>query len=83
MLEGVKISYQERVSPLVLFASQCYLRLHDKPLTGGDEDADAGSSNLSAKELKKLRSKQRRAEKKAQLHESNKGKVCFAVFIEY
>lgn len=47
------------------------MRLHDKPLAASDEDAEAGSSDLSAKDLKKLRSKQRRAEKKAQ--ESKKG----------
>lgn len=47
------------------------MRLHDKPLTASDEDAEAGSSDLSAKDLKKLRSKQRRAEKKAQ--ENKKG----------
>lgn len=47
-------------------AIECYVRLHDKPLTANDEDAEAGSSELSAKDLKKLRSKQRRAEKKAQ-----------------
>lgn len=52
---------------------QCYVRLHDKPLTASDEDAEAGSSDLSAKDLKKLRSKQRRAEKKAQ--ENKKGKI--------
>ena len=42
-------------------------------MAASDEDADAGSSELSAKELKKLRSKQRRAEKKAQ--ENKKGKL--------
>lgn len=47
-------------------AIECYVRLHDKPLAASDEDAEAGSSELSAKDLKKLRSKQRRAEKKAQ-----------------
>lgn len=47
-------------------AIECYVRLHDKPMTASDEDAEAGSSELSAKDLKKLRSKQRRAEKKAQ-----------------
>ena len=51
------------------------MRLHDKPLTANDEDAEAGSSELSAKDLKKLRSKQRRAEKKAQ--EIKKGKIEF------
>lgn len=42
-------------------------------MTASDEDAEAGSSELSAKDLKKLRSKQRRAEKKAQ--ESKKGEI--------
>ncbi|EDO40471.1 predicted protein, partial [Nematostella vectensis] len=53
-------------------AIECYVRLHDKPLTATNEDDDANAGNLSAKELKKLRSKQRRAEKKAQLQESKK-----------
>jgi len=44
-------------------------------LTANDEDAEAGSSELSAKDLKKLRSKQRRAEKKAQ--EIKKGTIKF------
>lgn len=42
-------------------------------MTASDEDAEAGSSELSAKDLKKLRSKQRRAEKKAL--ESKKGEI--------
>ncbi|KAJ7376307.1 N-alpha-acetyltransferase 15, NatA auxiliary subunit [Desmophyllum pertusum] len=47
-------------------AIECYVRLHDKPLAACDEDDEAGSSDLSAKDLKKLKSKQRRKEKKAQ-----------------
>lgn len=46
-------------------------------MTANDEDAEAGSSELSAKDLKKLRSKQRRAEKKAQ--EIKKGMIKFLV----
>lgn len=51
------------------------MRLHDKPLAASDEDAQAGSSELSAKDLKKLRSKQRRAEKKAQENKKGRGKM--------
>uniref|UniRef100_A0A8C7MFG2 N-alpha-acetyltransferase 15, NatA auxiliary subunit a n=1 Tax=Oncorhynchus kisutch TaxID=8019 RepID=A0A8C7MFG2_ONCKI len=56
-------------------AIQIYLGLHDNPLTDDNKEhqADAGSlSNLNDKELKKLRNKQRRAQKKAQLEEEKK-----------
>ena len=49
------------------------MRLHDKPFAANDEDTEAGSSELSAKDLKKLRSKERRREKKAQ--ENKKGEI--------
>ena len=49
------------------------MRLHDKPLAASNEDTEAGSSELSAKDLKKLRSKERRREKKAQ--ENKKGEI--------
>lgn len=52
---------------------QCYVRLHDKPLAARDEDAEAGSSELSAKDLKKLRSKKRRAEERKKAQENKKG----------
>uniref|UniRef100_A0AAQ6AKR7 N-alpha-acetyltransferase 15, NatA auxiliary subunit a n=1 Tax=Amphiprion ocellaris TaxID=80972 RepID=A0AAQ6AKR7_AMPOC len=49
-------------------AIQIYLALHDKPLTDDSKE----SQNLTDKELKKLRNKQRRAQKKAQLEEEKK-----------
>uniref|UniRef100_A0A672Z0L7 N-alpha-acetyltransferase 15, NatA auxiliary subunit n=1 Tax=Sphaeramia orbicularis TaxID=375764 RepID=A0A672Z0L7_9TELE len=49
-------------------AIQIYLDLHDKPLTDDSKE----SQNLTDKELKKLRNKQRRAQKKAQLEEEKK-----------
>ena len=54
-----------------IFMLQCYTRLHDKPLTASSEDTEAGSSELSVKELRKLRNKERKREKKAQ--ENKKG----------
>uniref|UniRef100_A0A7N8XUT1 N-alpha-acetyltransferase 15, NatA auxiliary subunit a n=1 Tax=Mastacembelus armatus TaxID=205130 RepID=A0A7N8XUT1_9TELE len=50
-------------------AIQIYLALHDKPLT---DDNKESHTNLTDKELKKLRNKQRRAQKKAQLEEEKK-----------
>ncbi|XP_071489003.1 N-alpha-acetyltransferase 15, NatA auxiliary subunit-like [Diadema antillarum] len=47
-------------------AIEVYIRLHDKPLTDSDAADDIDTANLTPKELKKLRSKQRRAQKKAQ-----------------
>lgn len=47
-------------------AIEVYLRLHDKPLTDSDAADDMDTANLTPKELKKIRSKQRRAQKKAQ-----------------
>uniref|UniRef100_A0A8C9Z3Y8 N-alpha-acetyltransferase 15, NatA auxiliary subunit n=1 Tax=Sander lucioperca TaxID=283035 RepID=A0A8C9Z3Y8_SANLU len=53
-------------------AIQIYLSLHDNPLTDDSKELQAESANLSDKELKKLRNKQRRAQKKAQLEEEKK-----------
>lgn len=47
-------------------AIEVYIRLHDKPLADSDAQDDIDTANLTPKELKKLRSKQRRAQKKAQ-----------------
>lgn len=47
-------------------AIEVYLQLHDKPLKDSDATEEINDKNLTAKELKKLRSKQRRAQKKAQ-----------------
>ncbi|CAI5677302.1 N-alpha-acetyltransferase 15, NatA auxiliary subunit isoform X1 [Oreochromis niloticus] len=53
-------------------AIQIYLTLHDKPLTDDNKESQADTENLTDKELKKLRNKQRRAQKKAQLEEEKK-----------
>uniref|UniRef100_A0A8C7XE66 N-alpha-acetyltransferase 15, NatA auxiliary subunit n=1 Tax=Oryzias sinensis TaxID=183150 RepID=A0A8C7XE66_9TELE len=55
-------------------AIQIYLSLHDNPQTDDSKElqADTSETNLSDKELKKLRNKQRRAQKKAQLEEEKK-----------
>ncbi|KAF5890761.1 N-alpha-acetyltransferase 15, NatA auxiliary subunit, partial [Clarias magur] len=53
-------------------AIQIYLNLHDNPLTDDSKELQADTGNLSDKELKKLRNKQRRAQKKAQLEEEKK-----------
>eukprot|EP00112_Aurelia_sp_Birch-Aquarium-sp1_P001688 Seg1183.1 transcript_id=Seg1183.1/GoldUCD/mRNA.D3Y31 product="N-alpha-acetyltransferase 15 NatA auxiliary subunit" protein_id=Seg1183.1/GoldUCD/D3Y31 len=54
-------------------AIELYIGLHDKPYEESDKDDNLNKGNLSAKELKKLKSKQRRAEKKAQQEEDKKG----------
>lgn len=53
-------------------AIEIYLKLHDSPLTDENKEHEAEAANLSDKELKKLRNKQRRAQKKAQLEEEKK-----------
>uniref|UniRef100_A0A8C1BWF5 N-alpha-acetyltransferase 15, NatA auxiliary subunit b n=1 Tax=Cyprinus carpio carpio TaxID=630221 RepID=A0A8C1BWF5_CYPCA len=53
-------------------AIQIYLNLHDNPLTDDSKELQADTENLTDKELKKLRNKQRRAQKKAQLEEEKK-----------
>uniref|UniRef100_A0A3Q2NWZ3 N-alpha-acetyltransferase 15, NatA auxiliary subunit a n=1 Tax=Fundulus heteroclitus TaxID=8078 RepID=A0A3Q2NWZ3_FUNHE len=53
-------------------AIHIYLALHDKPLTDDNKESQADTENLTDKELKKLRNKQRRAQKKAQLEEEKK-----------
>uniref|UniRef100_A0AAR2JZP6 N(alpha)-acetyltransferase 15, NatA auxiliary subunit a n=1 Tax=Pygocentrus nattereri TaxID=42514 RepID=A0AAR2JZP6_PYGNA len=53
-------------------AIQIYLNLHDNPLIDDSKELQADTGNLSDKELKKLRNKQRRAQKKAQLEEEKK-----------
>ncbi|KAM4699074.1 N-alpha-acetyltransferase 16, NatA auxiliary subunit [Discoglossus pictus] len=49
-----------------------YLKLHENPLTNESKEQEVNSENLSAKELKKMLSKQRRAQKKAKLEEERK-----------
>jgi len=53
-------------------AIECYLDLYDKPYNPASDTAEANKGNLSAKELKKLKSKQRRAQKKQQVEEEKK-----------
>ncbi|XP_061485908.1 N-alpha-acetyltransferase 16, NatA auxiliary subunit isoform X2 [Rhineura floridana] len=53
-------------------AIEIYLKLHDNPLTNENKEQEVNSENLSAKELKKMLSKQRRAQKKAKLEEERK-----------
>uniref|UniRef100_A0A9J7XI25 N-alpha-acetyltransferase 15, NatA auxiliary subunit b n=1 Tax=Cyprinus carpio carpio TaxID=630221 RepID=A0A9J7XI25_CYPCA len=65
-----------RMHPFYFKASQTailiYLNLHDNPLTDDSKELQADTGNLTDKELKKLRNKQRRAQKKAQLEEEKK-----------
>uniref|UniRef100_A0ABM5FZM3 N-alpha-acetyltransferase 16, NatA auxiliary subunit isoform X2 n=1 Tax=Pogona vitticeps TaxID=103695 RepID=A0ABM5FZM3_9SAUR len=53
-------------------ATEIYLKLHDNPLADESKEQEVNSENLSAKELKKMLSKQRRAQKKAKLEEERK-----------
>ncbi|XP_024904775.1 N-alpha-acetyltransferase 16, NatA auxiliary subunit isoform X2 [Pteropus alecto] len=53
-------------------AIEMYLKLYDNPLTNENKQQEINSENLSAKELKKMLSKQRRAQKKAKLEEERK-----------
>ncbi|KAJ3614790.1 hypothetical protein NHX12_018360 [Muraenolepis orangiensis] len=47
-------------------AIQIYLGLHDNPLTDDSKEMQADTANLTDKELKKMRNKQRRAQKKVE-----------------
>ncbi|KAL7863571.1 hypothetical protein SRHO_G00125550 [Serrasalmus rhombeus] len=53
-------------------AIEIYLNLHDNPLSDDSKESQSDNTNLTDKELKKLRNKQRRAQKKAQLEEEKK-----------
>ncbi|XP_073497907.1 N-alpha-acetyltransferase 15, NatA auxiliary subunit [Phyllobates terribilis] len=53
-------------------AIEIYLKLHDNPITDENKELEANTANMSDKELKKLRNKQRKAQKKAQLEEEKK-----------
>jgi len=61
-------------------ASHCainvYLLLHDKPLQNNDDINDSNPDNLNPSELKKLRNKQRKAQKKAELEKQNLEQVA-------
>ncbi|XP_017650261.1 N-alpha-acetyltransferase 16, NatA auxiliary subunit isoform X2 [Nannospalax galili] len=53
-------------------AIEIYLKLHDNPLTSVSKQQEINAENLSTKDLKKMLSKQRRAQKKAKLEEERK-----------
>jgi hypothetical protein len=53
-----------------MYVLQCYLDLYDKPLSDSNKDSLTSTDNLSEKDLKKKKSKQRRAAKKAEIQES-------------
>lgn len=53
-------------------AIECYIGLHDKPYTKSNDSNEAGKDNMTAQELKKLKSKQRRAQKKLKIEEEKK-----------
>lgn len=48
-------------------AIKVYLRLHDKPLSDGESSQQINTANMAPSELKKLRNKQRKAQKRAEL----------------
>merc|ERR1712113_800313 len=52
-------------------AINVYLLLHDKPLKDASNINDLNPGNLDPSELKKLRNKQRKAQKKAELEKQN------------
>ena len=52
-------------------AINVYLRLHDKPLKDKDDLDDGNPDNLAPSELKKLRNKQRKAAKKAEMEKQS------------
>lgn len=60
-----------RRHPFYFKAAQCaievYIRLYDKPLTTEEHVEELDTENLPPSELKKLRNKQRKAKKKAEL----------------
>lgn len=53
-------------------AIECYLTLHDKPSLSSDDADETTKGQMTEKELKKLKSKQRRAQKKQQLEDEKK-----------
>lgn len=60
-----------RNHPFYFKAARCavevYLRLHDKPLRDDETSGELNTENMDPSELKKVRSKQRKARKKAEL----------------
>ncbi|KAL7746722.1 hypothetical protein RI367_007884 [Sorochytrium milnesiophthora] len=56
----------DALARLLTRATKCYLELHDNPELAKNQDLGVDTANLSPQELKKLRSKQRKAELKAQ-----------------
>ncbi|KAL2077735.1 hypothetical protein ACEWY4_027239 [Coilia grayii] len=75
-VELLKLEDVLRMHPFYFKAARTainiYLSLHDNPLTDDSKESQADTGNLTDKELKKLRNKQRRAQKKAQLEEEKK-----------
>ncbi|XP_039295227.1 N-alpha-acetyltransferase 15, NatA auxiliary subunit [Nilaparvata lugens] len=63
-----------RSHPFYFRAAQCaiqvYLRLHDKPLQDENTEQELNTENLAPSELKKLRNKQRKAKRKAELEKA-------------
>lgn len=47
-------------------AIEVYLRLHDKPLTGNENDLNVDTESMTASDLKKLKNKQKKQQLKAQ-----------------
>ncbi|XP_063046142.1 N-alpha-acetyltransferase 15, NatA auxiliary subunit a [Engraulis encrasicolus] len=75
-VELLKLEDVLRMHPFYFKAARTaihiYLSLHDNPLADDSKESQADTGNLTDKELKKLRNKQRRAQKKAQLEEEKK-----------
>ncbi|XP_078479390.1 N-alpha-acetyltransferase 16, NatA auxiliary subunit-like, partial [Lampetra planeri] len=53
-------------------ATDIYLHLYDQPLASNAAESQANAETLTSQELKKLHSKQRRAQKKAQREEEQR-----------
>ncbi|XP_041929520.1 N-alpha-acetyltransferase 15, NatA auxiliary subunit a isoform X1 [Alosa sapidissima] len=75
-VELLKLEDVLRMHPFYFKAARTainiYLSLHDNPLADDNKESQTETGNLTDKELKKLRNKQRRAQKKAQLEEEKK-----------
>ncbi|XP_075234659.1 N-alpha-acetyltransferase 15/16 [Lycorma delicatula] len=63
-----------RAHPFYFRAAKCaievYIRLHDKPLQDEATEQELNTENLAPSELKKLRNKQRKARRKAELEKA-------------
>jgi hypothetical protein len=56
-------------------AIEVYLRLHDKPLSDNDLDANLNLENLTPSELKKLKNKQKKQQIKAQIEKDKQQQI--------